>query len=527
MPRRPLSQAHTGTDGEASLSTTGDHSLLRRNIVSNYVGQAWVAVMGLAFIPQYVLHLGVESYGLIGVYSLLQSALILLDFGITPTLTREFARYTAGAHSPQSIADLFRTLEPLSWSIAVVTATSIWLSSASLARSLMQQSSSLDSSIVSNALSMMALVVALRFVEAVYRGALFGLQRHVWFNVANAVFATLRHGAVVVVLAYVSATIEAFFAWQAAVSLLAVVVLGTQVHCRLPTPPAQPKFSLAALASVQSFAGGMFGITALSLGVSQVDKALLLKLVPLSAFGLYTLAANVAAAISVASAPISQALFPRFVELVTLGDGPNLVRLYHRSAQVLSVLTAPIVVLLVAFSEGFLYAWSGDHSVAGGAAPILTALSIGTFLNATMRIPYQLQLAHGWTSLALKTNAVALLFMAPGIYLAVTRFGARGAAWMWVLLNAGYVIVSVQFMHRRLIATEKWRWYVLDLLSPTVAGGAIVLMASFLQPSAHADRWTWVLFLLATGVTTTFAAALGANEVRAWILRRVLAPAGG
>ena len=70
--------------------------------------------MSLAFIPLYIKYLGIEAYGLIGLFAVLQAWLVLLDMGMSPTLSREMARFTGGHHSPQSIRDLLRTLESLS-----------------------------------------------------------------------------------------------------------------------------------------------------------------------------------------------------------------------------------------------------------------------------------------------------------------------------------------------------------------------------------------------------------------------------
>ena len=58
------------------------------NVVANYLGQGWAALMGLAFVPLYVKILGAETYGLIGVFAVLQSCVTLLDLGLTPTLNR-------------------------------------------------------------------------------------------------------------------------------------------------------------------------------------------------------------------------------------------------------------------------------------------------------------------------------------------------------------------------------------------------------------------------------------------------------
>ena len=65
-------------------------------MIANYLGQGWAALMGIAFVPLYVKVLGVESYGLVGVFAVLQASLMLLDLGLTPTLSREMARLRTG-----------------------------------------------------------------------------------------------------------------------------------------------------------------------------------------------------------------------------------------------------------------------------------------------------------------------------------------------------------------------------------------------------------------------------------------------
>ena len=53
---------------------------LQRNVAANYLASGWAALMGLAFVPWYVRYLGIESYGLIGVFGTMQVWLALLDF---------------------------------------------------------------------------------------------------------------------------------------------------------------------------------------------------------------------------------------------------------------------------------------------------------------------------------------------------------------------------------------------------------------------------------------------------------------
>jgi len=272
-------------------------SLLKKNIIANYLGQGWTAIMGLAFVPLYIEYLGMEAYGLIGLFAAMQAWLSLLDMGITPTLNREMALYSAGTHSPQSICNLLRSLEVICFSLAVFIAMGVWVASGYLASDWLQVEK-LPIVVVTQAISVMAFVVALRFVEGIYRGSLFGLQRQVWFNGANVVLATLRHGGAMAVLLWVSPTIQAFFFWQALISLLAVVVFAASVHRTLPKPPTPPKFSREAIAGIWKFASGMLGITFLATLLTQVDKVLLSRLLTLESFGYYILATVVAGVLS-------------------------------------------------------------------------------------------------------------------------------------------------------------------------------------------------------------------------------------
>ena len=103
--------------------------MLKRNLLANYFGQGWRAVMSLAFVPIYIKYLGIEAYGLIGIFAILMSALGLLDLGMKPALGREMARYTGGTHNEQSIWNLLRSIEIISSVIVIIVALVIWFKS--------------------------------------------------------------------------------------------------------------------------------------------------------------------------------------------------------------------------------------------------------------------------------------------------------------------------------------------------------------------------------------------------------------
>lgn len=76
--------------------------MLARNLFANYSGQVWTALMGFLFVPIYVHQLGVEAYGVIGMFGALIAWLALLDAGLKPALGREMARFTGGGGGVKS-----------------------------------------------------------------------------------------------------------------------------------------------------------------------------------------------------------------------------------------------------------------------------------------------------------------------------------------------------------------------------------------------------------------------------------------
>lgn len=126
---------------------------------------------------------------------------------------------------------------------------------------------------------------------------------------------------------------------------------------------------------------------------------------------------------------------------------------------------------------------------------------LGNLLNGLMAIPYHAQLAHGWTKLTIRINMIAIAIIVPAILWVTPRFGAEGTAWVWVSLNAGYVLIGVYFMYRRILVTEKWRWYIKDVLIPLLAGIAVASFLSLLWSVEKNILNDIALLILASSVT--------------------------
>lgn len=436
-----------------------------RNVVANLAGRAWAALMSFAFVPLYLRLLGIEAYGLIGFFASLMVVFTVLDLGLGITVNRGLARESASGAIGESARNFFATIGAIYWAMAVAIGAAVALLAPVIVRDWLNPAT-LDPAEAVLAVRAMGLTAMLRWPTALYVGALMGLQRQVQLNIITAAFATAAGAGAVVVLTLVERSVTAYFLWQAAVAGAQILFLRRVAWRGLALPGHRPKVAFAHLRDSLGFSAGMTGVALLSVVLVQSDKLLLARLLPLDAFGHYALAAAVAGVLTVAGSAIESATFPALARVVVLRDEEGERRLYHDVSQASALLIVPVTMAVVLFADELLRAYLGDPRLAAQTRRLLATLAAGNGILAMMMLPLSLQLAHGWTRLSLYKNVVAVMLFVPLLYLLVTTFGAIGAAFTWLALTVGYLLIEVPIMHRRLLRGDAARWFAHDLGVP-------------------------------------------------------------
>ena len=132
----------------------------RRNVLLSYISQAYVTGIGLVMVPFYLQYLGAEAYGLVGFFTMLQAWFQLLDMGLSPTLSREVARFRAGAVTGGQLRLLLRAMEYFFLGIALLAALAAVAASGFIATQWLQPRE-LAAADVQEAVVLMALAVPL------------------------------------------------------------------------------------------------------------------------------------------------------------------------------------------------------------------------------------------------------------------------------------------------------------------------------------------------------------------------------
>ena len=494
-------------------------SRVPRNILANFAGNGWVALVSLAFVPVYIHFMGIESYGLVGLFTSLYALFALLDAGLGTTLNRELARRSTTNDDTRETLDLVRSLECVFWGIAGLAAVAVAAMAPVITHHWLQPGT-LPPAKVQQAITAMSVAMAFQLLTAFYGGGLMGLQRQVLLNGVKAASATARGVGAVLVLWLVSPTILAFFLWQGVVSGVQAVLTGWLLWRHLPRATERRRVSFALLKKVWRFAAGTAGTVVLGVLLTQMDKIILSRLLSLKHFGYYALASVVAMSLYRLVSPIFSAMYPRFTQLVAIGDTEALTRTYHRGCQLMSVIVLPLAALIALFSDEVLMLWTRDPAIVTHTAPILSLLIIGTALNATMNLPYAIQLAYGWTRLGMLTNLAAVAILVPLVYVLARAYGAVGAATGWVLLNLAYLLITPHLMHRRLLVGEKLAWYWTDLGAPVLAVAVSASLCRWALPEVTTPLATSLTLATAFSLIG-FAGIAAMPELRHFVMNRV------
>lgn len=496
---------------------------LKRNVLANYSSQIYVTLIGIVMVPFYVKYMGVETYGLVGFYVMLQAWFMLLDMGLTPAMARETACFRGGATDARSLHCLLRTLEGIFIGVALLGATAMVAGANFIATSWLRVQD-LPLTEVRQAIMLMAIIVALRWVCGLYRGAINGFERMVWLSGFNIAVATARFVMVIPFFIYVGTSPTSFFSYQLVLAVAELVTLVIQTYRLMPKLDTSQKlpWQWQPLRGVLKFSLTIAFTSTVWILVTQTDKLVLSKLLPLSQYAYFTLAVLIASGIMVISGPISGALLPHMTKLNAEGNEARLIQIYRNATQMVAVIAIPATLVLVFFAEQVLWAWTGNMDIARKASPVLSLYALGNGILALAAFPYYLQFAKGDLKLHLIGNALFVVIFIPLLIWAVGAYGMVGAGYAWVIANLLPFIIWLPIVHRRFVKGLHTQWLLQDVCS--IVALPIIMAYGLLQIIVWPKTQLMVvIYILELSFGLFIIAAISSSWVRAtfrkqWLL---------
>jgi O-antigen/teichoic acid export membrane protein len=491
---------------------------LKRNILANYASQIYVTLIGIVMVPLYIKYMGAEAYGLVGFFAMLQAWFTLLDIGLTPTMARETARFRGGATDALNYRRLVRALEGVFLLVALVGGAAMFAASGYIAREWLQ-ASHLPISEVQTAIQLMAIIIAMRWMCGLYRGAISGSERLVWLGGYNSMIATLRFVGVLPVLMFVGVTPTIFFSFQFGIALIEFAGLLFYAYRLFPVVPRGKTlpWEWAPLKPVLKFSLTIAFTSSVWILVTQTDKLVLSKIIPLADYGYFTLAVLVASGVMVISGPISGAIMPRMAKLEAEGDHAGLIRVYRQATQLVAVIAGAASITVAFYAEPLLWVWTGDRFLAQQAAPVLILYALGNGILAVAAFPYYLQYAKGDLRLHLIGNAIFVVLLVPAIIWAASQYGGVGAGYVWLGMNLLSFVAWLPLVHHKFEPGLNMKWYVQDIMLIFLPVIMVGYGLSALLPLSD-NRWKLLAEVMAVGVLVLMTGIMASSAMRSKVI---------
>lgn len=483
---------------------------LRANIIANYASQAFVAAAGILTIPIYIHFMGAEVFGLIGFYAMLQAWFLLLDAGLTAALARQASLYNGGGNNADTLVALKGLLEVVFAIAGTVGAGLFIFLGPALARDWLQLVA-LDEAVVAQAIGLMGIVAALRWQTVLYRGAVTGFERQVWLGGVNAGIAALRFLAPIPFLAFVDNGPVMFFGLQLVVALLEMLVMRRQAGRLIPHIENHRK-DWTALRPILKFSAGVGLASIIWVVVTQSDKLVLSRLLPLTEFGHYSMAVQLATAITLINTPFTTAILPNMTRTHAGNDPAALWLMFRRATQLVTLAVGPASIVLAVLGREVLFAWTGDAAVATAVAPVLGLYGIGNALLGIAALSYYLQYAHGAVRLHIYGQLLYAVLFLPMLAFGVKTAGAIGAGASWAIMNCLYLIFWAPLAVRQLTGGSIVRWLVEDI--GLIVGAAALPALVVLVWHPPTTRFEGLALACLLGVSSLIAGGAAASLLR-------------
>lgn len=412
---------------------------LSKNIFASYAGAGAVALAPILALPWYLSLLGPKLYGLIGFIATLQAIMSLLDVGISQSLIREFTlRLNNGNVSRLQAARLLRSFERIYWQFAIVVLCVAFLVAAPLTSNwLILDDLPLETGRM--AVYGAAAIFAAQFPGSLYRSALISAQAQVSLNIAMITGAVLKHAGGVIAISLWPALLT-YLVWFFLVTLLETLLRAVMAWRCLGGGRTKIAWSREDVRQIIPIALAMSGASIIGALTVQMDKIILSRMVSVDLFGYYVAAWSVAIGMLQLIYPIMNTVLPR---VIMLHKEPKTLRLFCAK------LTAIVLLIIIAgglvfYSFGFqlLNIWLNNSEAVSLIYLPLSILLLGTAMHAIWNVGYLVWLANGNTNKALLSNILALILSISITPILVVKFGLVGAAFGWLIMNVGGMLLS-------------------------------------------------------------------------------------
>jgi len=291
---------------------------------------------------------------------------------------------------------------------------------------------------------------------------------------------TLKFVGGLILVIFISDDIFHFFIFQTVIGIIELLVLSHKTYSNFiveerTNPSIDEIKQIAPFALSVAYTSFVWAIS------SQFDKLLLSHYMPLKEYGYFALVIAIQGAVMQFSGPISRAILPRMVSLLSNDKEEGMLVLYRKSTQIISIIITSVVSIVAFFSYELLFSWTGNIEASLWASPILFWYVLGNGILALKAFQYNLQYIHGDMKYQNISNTIYPLISLPIIYYSVINYGAMGAGIVWFFLNGFSFFIWSYIVHKKFAPGMHFDWLTKDILPAIVVTSLYIFIIKILD----------------------------------------------
>lgn len=412
-------------------------------VLFSLLARVWNMMLVIILTPIYIKYLGTEAYGLIGFFILVQSILMILEFGLPLALNRTIARHRAKENHSEEISYILKSFEYLFFALSLIIIIFIAIP-ASFFHDIFINSEILTSSDIAICIFLIFTQVALRFPIIIYQAALTGFEKIIELNIIMISFSSARLIGSGICIVFFHFDIVLFFTFQIIVVIFEL--LYTRIFCWNKNKLIKNiSYRFRYFYNEIDFVSTAFFISLIGILSSQLDKLIIVSNLTLELFGEYSLMVLFGTAIIALGNPIGSVSFPSFSrENANLLNGSLLVEV-KKYMPISVLIIVPISSFIIFFIEDILRFYI-ENSISIEVINIFPIYIIGSMFAGFIPLFNGLVLSSNSSK-----DSLYILLISSVIYLACLPFlisfmGIFGAAYgycfLQILIFSSYVIRS-------------------------------------------------------------------------------------
>lgn len=478
---------------------------IKKNIIFNYIGVIVPIILNFTMVPVFIKYLGASAYGLIGISTLIQTWVMLLNSALSPVVGRCAAQAVVGEVSWSSVGKLCRSIDWMLFIFLGVIFTSCFFYMDEIVSIWFGNNIKTEIPLIKYCFMFLILTTLLRLATSIGRGLIQHLDAQVWLNIQMSIFNVFRFcGAIVI--AYTLKDIFVVFLFWFLLSVLEYISVQFKVYSMIPCKINWFVIDVKLIKSQRKIIFPLLMTGFAYAVITNYDKVLLSAKLTLNEYGYYSLIVLLSSSVILISSPITQAFQPRIIRAFSgikmgLEDKNSVVTKFRLMTAIVAIIISPVAAMMTVNGKEIIFSWSGAN-LSSETITALVFYALGNAFSVFSSLLYLLQLGKGDLRLHVIGYCLLLALLVPLYQYLVPDSSLVNVALAWFCVNVAYFIIWGSIIFKKIFGEVLVRWFALDIILMLILAIVFVYLISKMLIPIAVGRVSLFIILAFIGVLT-------------------------